>query len=148
MRFDPLAHVIAPHITLVFPFESDLSSRDIESHVRSALVDHPPFDIRLDGITGDDAGYIFLNVTTGSDDLIRLHDTLYTRQLASHLSLDHVYRPHLTLGRIQEPKEFTVALAAVTRSAPTVEPCPWDLTVHQLRGSRVGFTELVIPFHG
>jgi 2'-5' RNA ligase len=148
MRLDPLAHAIAPHITLVFPFESDLLSKDIESHVRSALVDHPPFDIRLDGITGDDAGYIFLNVTTGRDELIRLHDALYLGQLAPHLSLEHVYRPHLTLGRVQEPKALTIALAAVARSAPTVEPCPWNLAVHQLRGSGAGFTEFVIPFHG
>jgi len=143
--FDPLARAIGPHITLVFPFESELFSSEIESHVRAVLADRDPFEIRLDGITGD-AGYIFLNVSTGRDELIRLHDMLYSGPLASHLSLEHLYNPHLTLGRVQDPATFTAALADVVQRAPTVEPCAWDLAVQRIPGLGAGLTELVIPF--
>ena len=43
-EFDPLAFKIAPHITLVLPFESDLSSEDLESEDRFRTSTQPAYD--------------------------------------------------------------------------------------------------------
>ncbi|HML68430.1 MAG TPA: 2'-5' RNA ligase family protein [Clostridia bacterium] len=85
-RFDPLAKYIAPHITLVFPFESDLSTADLDAHMRCALDDVKKFDVQLQGITGDYRdGYLFLNVKKGNDEIINLHDRLYSGVLEQFL---------------------------------------------------------------
>lgn len=36
-RYDPLASRIAPHITLVFPFESDLSADQLCAHMQQVI---------------------------------------------------------------------------------------------------------------
>ena len=74
-RFDPLASFIAPHITLVFPFESELSTHEIGDHVRRAIEGVKRFSVQLSSVTGDFRdGYLFLNVKRGNDAIIDLHD--------------------------------------------------------------------------
>lgn len=36
-KYDPLANCIPPHITIVFPFDSDISIDDLKSHVNKVL---------------------------------------------------------------------------------------------------------------
>ena len=36
-KYDPLANLIAPHITLVFPFSDDISNEDLISKLTSLL---------------------------------------------------------------------------------------------------------------
>jgi len=74
-RFDPLASFIAPHITLVFPFECELSTQEIGDHVRRAIEGVKRFPVQLSSVTGDFRdGYLFLNVKRGNDSIIDLHD--------------------------------------------------------------------------
>jgi 2'-5' RNA ligase len=117
-RFDPLARVIAPHITLVFPYNTDAGRIDLRTHVERAISDVPSFIIRLAGVTGggDKGQYLFLNVEQGSRGVIELHDRLYSGSLAHHLSLEHPYVPHLTLGRVKDPAAFPEALAEASSS--------------------------------
>lgn len=117
-RFDPLARVIAPHITVVFPFNSDGGRIDLRAHLERAIADMPAFIIRLAGITGggDNGEYLFLNVEQGSRGVIELHDRLYSGSLARHLSLEQPYVPHLTVGRVKDPAAFSEALAEASSS--------------------------------
>ena len=121
-RFDPLARVIAPHITVVFPFNTDSGKVDLRAHVERTIGDVPAFIIRLAGITGggDKGQYLFLNVELGSLGVIELHDRLYSGSLARHLSLDHPYVPHLTLGRVSDPAAFPDALAEASSANITL----------------------------
>lgn len=110
-QFDPLASVIRPHLTLVFPFESDLPLEQIRGHVQFAIQGVLPFEVILRGITGSDAEYLFLNVKHGNDQIIQLHDRLYTGLLLSHLNREHTYIPHLTIGRLDNKDSFLTALS-------------------------------------
>ena len=48
-RHDPLASVIAPHVTLVFPFDDPVPDEELHAHVERALAGIPGFaEIRLD----------------------------------------------------------------------------------------------------
>src|ERR1700687_6409534 len=79
-RFDPLVDVIAAHITLVFPFESDLTLADLRDHVADAVRGVEPFPIRLEGITGVQDTYLFLNVTRGEAGVVEAYKRLYGRR--------------------------------------------------------------------
>ncbi len=98
-RFDPLAETIAPHLTLVFPFDDPMSDEALEGHLRRAATDVPRFPITLGEITAHDGEYLFLNVKSGNDAVIQLHDALYTGALAIHRSRRHTFVPHVTVGR-------------------------------------------------
>ena len=110
-RFDPLASFIAPHITLVFPFESELSTQEIGDHVRRAIEGVKRFPVQLSSVTGDFRdGYLFLNVKRGNDAIIDLHDKLYRGVLEQYLFRKVTYCPHVTVGRLEQPTEFDQAL--------------------------------------
>ncbi|MEN6637537.1 MAG: 2'-5' RNA ligase family protein [Clostridiaceae bacterium] len=110
-RFDPLASYIAPHITIVFPFEGELSTAELREHLACVLEGVKKFNVRLNGITGDFRdGYLFLNVKQGNDNIIDLHDRLYSGILEGFLFRKVTYCPHMTVGRVEEKTEFEKAL--------------------------------------
>ncbi len=109
-RFDPLASLIDPHITLVFPYESDFPIKQLHTHIQHAIQGIRPFEINLQGVTGSESEYLFLNIKCGNDQIIKLHDCLYSGLLESHLKKDHTYIPHLTVGRLNDQTAFLTAL--------------------------------------
>ncbi len=58
-KYDPLSDYIAPHITLVFPFESDIPAIELIEHIKVALVGCDKFSLAMCGITASSDGYIF-----------------------------------------------------------------------------------------
>jgi 2'-5' RNA ligase len=110
-KYDPLADCIAPHITIVFPFDSDIATDDLKLHLNKALKGIKKFNVQLKDFTGDFRdGYLFLNVKKGNDNIIELHDKLYSGILESFLFRKVTYCPHLTVGRLSEQIEFDKAL--------------------------------------
>ena len=111
-KFDPLANYIAPHITLVFPFESELSAQEIGDYVGRVIKGVKRFSVRLGGFTGDQPdGYLFLRVKHGNDEIIDLHDRLYSGMLQPFLYRKILYCPHVTVGRVIDLPTFEDALA-------------------------------------
>ena len=110
-KYDPLAHYIPPHITIVFPFESDISTEEFKVHFNKVLKGMKKFNVKLKGFTGDYRdGYLFLNVKKGNDNIIELHDKLYSEILKDFLFNKVTYCPHLTVGSIQKQVDFDKAL--------------------------------------
>ena len=110
-KYDPLANYIAHHITIIFPFESDLTTHELKEHFNKSLIGMKNFKIMLKSITGDYRdGYLFLNVKKGNDNIIELHDKLYSGLLEKFLFRKVTYCPHLTVGRVFEEKEFDNAV--------------------------------------
>lgn len=79
-QYDPLAEHVRPHITLVFPFVSDIKTSELKEHILSALSGTTPFEVTLRGIipVNSFAKYLFLTIVKGSEELIELHKRLYT----------------------------------------------------------------------
>jgi 2'-5' RNA ligase len=110
-KYDPLANCIDPHITIVFPFDSDISTDDLKLHLNKVLKGTKKFNVQLSGFTGDFRdGYLFLNVKKGNDSIIELHDKLYSGILERFLFRKVTYCPHLTVGRLNQQIEFDKAL--------------------------------------
>jgi len=120
-RFDPLAGVIAAHSTLVFPFASEISEVELRAHVEQALEGQAPFRVRFDGVSEVEEEYLFLDAVIGGERLVELNDRLYAGPLAEHRSTAHVYRPHITLGRIRDSVAREKALSAARQMSPVVD---------------------------
>ena len=67
-KHDPLAHLVRPHITIVFPFENQMSNKHIEDILSNRLKNIHPFELVLNGISKKEdrfGNYLFLNVKGG-----------------------------------------------------------------------------------
>lgn len=98
-KYDPLASKIAPHITLVFPFESEISSNVLRQHVDKCLQGHKAFSLIMQGISYEQGNYLFLNLIQGKEYIVDIHNVLYGGLLERFLAKKHSYKPHLTVGR-------------------------------------------------
>jgi 2'-5' RNA ligase len=113
--YDPLVDFIAPHITLVFPFTSAITTEALAAHMRRATRDLAPFEVTLREATGHMEEYLFLNVKRGADQLVAVHDQLYSGILTRYLAPDHTFTPHLTVGRLPTAERFALALIDARR---------------------------------
>lgn len=101
-KYDPLYKFIAPHLTLVFPFKSELTTAELVEHLTRNLKETVPFELVAKGITGASGGYVFLDVKVGNDNVIDLHDKLYSGILKSHHNRFIPYQPHITIANIKD----------------------------------------------
>lgn len=49
-KYDPLSDLIAPHITIVFPFSDNISNEELIKKLTTLLKDFKPFTIVFKGI--------------------------------------------------------------------------------------------------
>lgn len=131
-QFDPLATVIAAHATLVFPFTSEISEVDLRAHVERALEGQAPFRVRFEGVAGVEEEYLFLDAVVGGVQLVDVHERLYAGLLAEHRSTAHVYRPHITLGRIRDGEARRQALNAARGLTPVIDETVRSVSVFRL----------------
>lgn len=100
-KYDPLSGKIPPHITLVFPFDYDLSTELLISHVQFVASDYQAFDITFGEPEFHDT-CVWLPTIEGREKIQAIHASLYTDILKPHLSSMHCYTPHLTLARVAQ----------------------------------------------
>lgn len=110
-KYDPLAALVRPHITLVFPFESNLHTGDIAEWLHTALQGIGPFALLLQGVSrhSDAFGhYLFLNVRKGKERIKTLHSLLYAGILRQY-KLNKPYDPHMTIGKLPSEDSLNAA---------------------------------------
>ena len=142
--FDPLATAIAAHATLVFPFASEISDADLRAHVEQALAGQPPFRVRFEGVSEAEEEYLFLDAVVGGERLVDINDRLYAGPLAEYRSTAHVYRPHITLGRLRDGEARRQALNAARALTPVVDEIVRGVSVYRL-GENGGTEGPIIP---
>jgi 2'-5' RNA ligase len=98
----PTAHLVKPHLTLVFPVPATIGIDAFSHHVREVVARTRAFDIRLMGLDKSWDHWLFLAVAEGLDKVIALHDALYTEILLPNLWREHPYVPHVGLGHLAE----------------------------------------------
>ncbi len=103
-QYDPLALILPPHITLVFPFSDNISNDELVSLVKDKIKNIVPFCVKFSNVLIDydtytKSNFIYLNCIDGNDTISFLHDTLYSiPTLSNHLNSKIAYKPHITLG--------------------------------------------------
>lgn len=113
-RYDPLAPLIRPHITLAFPFETDWSADRVQGILTDVARDVAPFELRLSGLSrqSDAFGHwLFLNLSDETGALSLLHRRLYADGLRAFRPAA-AFVPHMTLGRFETAEAMERAWAA------------------------------------
>ena len=101
-KYAPLARLVRPHITIVFPFENQMSNNDIADILSDRLKNIHPFELVLNGISKQEdrfGNYLFLDVKEGSTEICTIHNILYDNEFCEH-DLGLGYKPHMTVGKL------------------------------------------------
>jgi 2'-5' RNA ligase len=117
-KFDPLAELVQPHITLVRPFMSDVSVEWLSQHISDRLSDIRPFELLLKGFSKrqDKYGnYLVLDVAQGGGMLEIIRDRLYSNGLQG-FAPDYPYIPHLTVGKLPSAEALDMAFKEVSKT--------------------------------
>lgn len=109
-KYDPVFRLVGPHITLVFPFKSEIDNTEVIKHIDRVSKQYPLKDLELYGISRYGDEYMFLNIKTGFKKLTSLHDILYNGILAEFKNQDIPYIPHVTVGRISNTELLNQAI--------------------------------------
>lgn len=107
-RYNSDSNFVNPHICLVFPFESDLETRILESIINDVFIKYSSFDIQLCGLTVSyekKNNFLFLNVINDLNILRQMSSDLYTR-LGDNAKLKGQYIPHITLAKSESIEEI------------------------------------------
>lgn len=111
-KYDPNYNNVFPHITLVFPFESDISKEQLLSHVKIKLQQTKCFCLKLGNLVKKNSRgyYLMLEVTEGSDKVKELHQKLYEGILAPFKpKWQDGFMPHMTIGQFEDEAELYAA---------------------------------------
>lgn len=148
--YDPLAAVIDPHITLVFPFETTITQAALLAHMRQAVEPVIMFEIELHGVTGQENEWLFLNVKRGNDQIIALHDRLYSGPLAPYYLPRYTYVPHLTIGHVTPGEPFENALGETAILTATFQTTVREITACRISpgGARGEQYHVLLPAAG
>jgi len=114
-KYDPLADLVLPHITLVFPFDSELTNEELNLHLNECLSDIQPFKMELEGFSkqiNNYGNYLLLNVVQGIDEIKNIHDRLYKGKL-KQFDAGYNYVPHMTVGKVSTLELLNKAFDAV-----------------------------------
>lgn len=104
LKYDSLAKLVPPHITLVFPFSDNISNEDLVTLVKSKIQNLRPFYVKFSGVlmkydSYTKSNYIYLNCKEGKDIIQNLHDLFYSvSPISEHFNPNIKYIPHITLG--------------------------------------------------
>ncbi len=144
-RFDPLSDSVPAHVTLVFPFDTEISESDLLRHVEVATTGVGRFAIEFNGLSCTDDHVLFLLVSAGSDPITKLHDRLYSGPLEPYRS-DRVFVPHMTIGRFNSPAACTAALRSQDVEHMSVRTEATAVSVYRIsaRGDRSIESEVVL----
>lgn len=149
-RYDPLANHVRPHITLVFPFDSDIGTIELKEHISSVLSEITAFEIILNGITPTNnfGKYLFLNIQKGNDEIIELHKRLYTDILQNYYPewlKGKVFLPHMIVGNFSNEEEFEAAINETRDIVDSFKATVNEISVEIIDENEDSIIELNIP---
>jgi 2'-5' RNA ligase len=108
-KYDPDGFkLLDAHITFVFPTEK-LKQDEFLFFIKPKIQAYTKFEIELNRFKlsqkpFNGKWFIFLIPEKGKKEIIELHDILYTDVLASELSPEYPFEPHITIGCLKGKK--------------------------------------------
>lgn len=107
-KHNPDSSFVNPHICLVFPFESDLETKALESIINDVFRKYSSFDIQLSGLSVSyekTNNFLFLNVIDKLNTLKQMSSDLYN-SLGDNAKIRGQYTPHITIGKSKWAEEM------------------------------------------
>jgi 2'-5' RNA ligase len=148
--YDPLASHVKPHITLVFPFDSDIKANELKEHISCVLSEVTTFEIILKGITPTNSfgKYLFLNIQKGDSEIIELHKRLYTGILENYFPewlKGKIFLPHMTVGSFSNDEDFEIAIDETRNIVDSFKATVKKISVEIIDENEDSIIELNIP---
>jgi 2'-5' RNA ligase len=97
-QYDPTAHLIAPHITVLFPVPDEVGENALVKHIEGVIKPWKPFPIRINGFHKSWDHWLFLTLEDGKAEVVRLHTEIYTGIIQPYRRKDIDFVPHISLG--------------------------------------------------
>lgn len=141
-RWDPLADVLAGHITLMYPFDGGREPGGVVAAVDAVAATTEPFAFELGDPTVREEEYLFLLARTGGEQIRALHEALYARH---HLPLPAGFEPHMTIARCPDPVELETARQTAVAEGVSVSGRAASLVVYRIESNGPGIREHVAP---
>ena len=109
-KYDELFDIIEPHITLAFPFRSNISNEKLRQQLTDIIRNINPFRIKCKGLTlrkdkKINTYYIFLNIVEGKEIINEINHKIYENILNNVDIKKYNYEPHITLGTTNNSNE-------------------------------------------
>ena len=107
-KHNPDSSFVNPHICLVFPFESDLETKALESIINDVFRKYSSFDIQLSGLSVSyekTNNFLFLNVIDKLNTLKQMSSDLYN-SLGDNAKIRGQYTPHITIAKSKSIEEI------------------------------------------
>lgn len=149
-KYDPLASHVKPHITLVFPFDSDIETNVLREHISYVLSNTTAFQVTLSGITPTNSfgKYLFLNIQKGGNEIIELHKILYTGILENYFPewlKGNEFLPHMTVGNFDNEDDFALAINETKNIIESFKTTVNEISVEIIDENEDSIIELNIP---
>ncbi len=102
-------NLLDAHITFIFPIEK-IEQSEFLDHIRPKITKSSAIEIelvrfKLSDKTFQGKWFIFLMPEKGQKEIFELHDILYSGSLASELSVEYPFDPHMTIGRLKDKNQ-------------------------------------------
>jgi hypothetical protein len=98
-KYDSFVDCWEPHIPFIFPVPcSEVEEAKLIEHIETVLKKWKPFPIRIGGFAKSWDHWLLLLLKEGNEEVIALHDGLYTGILSSYLRKDLEFIPHIGLA--------------------------------------------------
>jgi 2'-5' RNA ligase len=119
-KYDPLAHLAPPHITLLAPFQFTAAADQLYTHLSDIGETHSPIRIFLVGwhVHEGKEYQLHLPMTAGHVELKALHDELLTGVLSTLAEQERSYEPHVLFGRLASQADLAQAKTALQGFEP------------------------------
>ena len=109
-KYYDIADKIEPHITVVFPFNSEISDEELYNKLNEVLSKYRPFKIVCHGVStpAQESNYRFLNIVESKDIIKNISDDIYRKIIPEHLQYrdKYNYNPHISLANKPLDKEI------------------------------------------
>ena len=106
-KYDPYFNLMPVHISLVFPLPESVGLKEMESHIRKILEKWQPFETHFYNLQKTVDHWLMLVPDNGYNEVVLLHDELYTGILEPYLRKDLPFTPHIGLGLFsKQPYDF------------------------------------------
>lgn len=151
-KYDPLASHVQPHITLVFPFDSDITTVELKEHMYSILKDFNSFEIILSTITPTYSfgQYLFLNIKKGNSEIVKMHEKLYTGILKDYYPKwleEEKFLPHMTVGSFEDDECFEIGINDVKNINEEFKTIVDEISVEIIDENEDSIIEFTIPLN-
>lgn len=104
-KYDELAEILPPHITIIFPSKIDFNNKEIKNKLIDIVKKYSCFKIKCNGLTfvkdkKINKYYIYLNIIDGEDMIRDMSMDIYNNLLDKEIPNE--YFPHITLGTVDK----------------------------------------------